>query len=137
STSSAWLALGLVPSMRNCSNRCATFTFKAASMLRMWLSMGPHRCPMRTLSGGEKVCLRIKPIIRERDGERCPDPAYARLARSKPEERPDDRQVDRRIAGKKPSPDPDRLPRRGLRGRRAHEHLLQSARHRRKSVASH
>ncbi|MCY1557778.1 hypothetical protein D9M68_946550 [compost metagenome] len=50
--------------MRNCSKRCATLTCNAASMLRMWLSIGPHKWPMRRLSGGEKVCLRIKPIIR-------------------------------------------------------------------------
>ena len=71
--------------------------------------MGPHRWARRVLLGGAKVCRRIKLIIPVR-GHR------------------NDRQIDRDAGRQEPAAGAGGLQRRRLRGRRAHEHLLQPAR---------
>lgn len=60
SSSSAWAARALLPSILNCSWRWAMWTCSAASMVRKWLSAGPHRLPRRVLLWGRKVWRRIK-----------------------------------------------------------------------------
>ena len=60
SNSSPWVALALAPSTLNCSWRWAMWMCSAASMVRKWLSAGPHRLPRRVLLWGRKVWRRIK-----------------------------------------------------------------------------
>src|SRR3990167_8876074 len=90
-------------------------TCSAASMVRRWQSAGPHRCVRRVLLWGVKVWRSITLII----------PVGMRRTATKDI---NDRQIDRPAAGEEPARGAGGLPRRGLRGAGAHEHLLQPAR---------